>query len=162
MEYFIAQAKIILPVLGVNILRAPASAVGSLRALFRDRQRPSPTFELQLRKEGITATARELDGEFTVLEGSKARSTWIGVPHAYKALHEKLVQEAALVPGNDGRTMRFAHDQVFASPSAAAAVVVGRTSNGRNDWKIQGTGISYGSWQTEGIDQAVKEASPPA
>ena len=56
--------------------------------------------------------------------------------------------------------MRFAHDQVFASPSSAAAVVVGRTSNGRNDWKIQGTGISYGSWQTEGIDQAVKEASP--
>ncbi len=92
----------------------------------------SPTFELQLRKEGIIATARELDGEFTVLEGSKARSTWIGVQHAYKALHEKLVQEAALVPDNGCRTMRFAHDQVFASPSAAAAVVVGRTSNGRN------------------------------
>ncbi len=118
----------------------------------------SPTFELQLRKEGIIATVRELDGEFTVLEGSKARSTWIGVQHAYKALHEKLVQEAALVPDNGG-TMRFAHDQVFASPSAAAAVV-GRTSDGRNDWKIQGTGISCGSWQTEGIDQAVKEASP--
>jgi hypothetical protein len=163
MEYFIAQAKIILPVLGVNILRAPASAVGAAAgAVPGPATLLSPTFELQLRKEGITATARELDGEFTVLEGSKARSTWIGVPHAYKALHEKLVQEAALVPGNDGRTMRFAHDQVFASPSAAAAVVVGRTSNGRNDWKIQGTGISYGSWQTEGIDQAVKEASPPA
>ena len=161
MEYFIAQAKIILPVLGVNILRAPVTVADATPGAVPGSATPvSPTFELQLRKEGIVATARELDGEFTVLEDSKARGTWIGVQHAYKALHEKLVQEAVLVPDNDTRAMRFAHDQVFASPSAAAAVVVGRTSNGRNDWKIQGTGISYGSWQTEGIDQAVKEASP--
>ena len=88
-----------------------------------------------------------------------ARSAWTGVQHAYKALHEKLVQEAALVPDLDGTTMRFARDQVFASPSAAAAVVVGRTSNGRNDWKIQGTGISYGSWQSPDIEPAAKETS---
>jgi hypothetical protein len=158
MEYFIAQAKIILPVLGVNILRAPASAITTPGTVPDPAAAVSPTFELQLRKEGITATAREIDGEFTVLEGSKARSTWTGVQHAYKALHEKLVQEAALVPDHDGMTMRFARDQVFASPSAAAAVVVGRTSNGRTDWKIQGTGVSYGSWQSRGIDQAANEA----
>ena len=40
MEYFIAQAKIILPVLGVNILRAPATAA-ALRVLRRVRQRRS-------------------------------------------------------------------------------------------------------------------------
>ena len=34
--------------------------------------------------------------------------------------------------------MRFARNQVFASPSAAAAVIVGRTANGRSDWKIPG------------------------
>jgi hypothetical protein len=161
MEYFIAQVKIILPVLGVNVLRAPATAVVTTPGTVSGpAAAASPTFELQLRKEGITATAREIDGEFTVLEGSKARSTWTGVQHAYKALHEKLVQEAALVPGQGGRTMRFARDQVFASPSAASAVVVGRTSNGRNDWKVQGTGVSYGNWQTRGIDQAAKGASP--
>lgn len=161
MEYFIAQAKIILPVLGVNILRAPATAAMTTSgAVPGPATAVSPTFELQLRKEGITATAREVDGEFTVLEGSKARSTWTGAQHAYKALHQKLVQEAALVPDPDGRTMRFARDQVFASPSAAAAVVVGRTSNGRNEWKIQGTGVSYGTWQTRGIDQTPREASP--
>ena len=161
MEYFIAQAKIILPVLGVNLLRAPATAaITTPGAVPGPATALSPTFELQLRKEGITATAREVDGEFTVLEGSKARSTWTGAQHAYKALHQKLVQEAALVPDPDSRTMRFARDQVFASPSAAAAVVVGRASNGRNDWKIQGTGVSYGTWQTRGIDQAPREASP--
>jgi hypothetical protein len=161
MEYFIGQAKIILPVLGVNILRAPATlTVTTPGAVPGPAAAVSPTFELQLRREGITATAREIDGEFTVLEGSEARSTWTGVQHAYKALHEKLVQEAALVPNDDGKTMRFTHDQVFASPSAAAAVVVGRASNGRNDWKIQGTGVSYGSWQNRDIEPTTRETPP--
>ena len=57
--------------------------------------------------------------------------------------------------------MRFARDQVFASPSAAAAaVVVGRAANGRTDWKIQGTGVSYGNWQARGIDPTATETSP--
>jgi hypothetical protein len=113
-----------------------------------------------LRQEGITATAREIDEEFTVLEGSRARSTRAGVQPAYQALREKLIQEAVLVPDHDGRTMRFARDQVFASPSAAAAVVVGQAANGRNDWKIQGTGVSYGNWKTRGIDPTATKTSP--
>jgi Domain of unknown function (DUF4357) len=56
--------------------------------------------------------------------------------------------------------MQFARDQVFASPSAAAAVVVGRTANGRSDWKIQGSGVSFGDWQAQGIEQAAREGSP--
>ena len=161
MEYFIAQAKIILPVLGVNILRASATATITTPGVASGpTPAVSPTFELQLRKEGITASAREIDGEFTVLEGSQARRTWTGVQHAYKALHEFLVQEAVLVPNTDSKTMRFARDQVFASPSAAAAVVVGRTSNGRTAWKIQGTGVTYGSWQTRDIEPTTGERPP--
>jgi hypothetical protein len=160
MEYFIAQAKIILPVLGVNIMRSPASAVSYAEAVHTSPAVSSPVFELHLKRDGIAATAREIDGEFTVLEGSSARLAWTGVEHAYKVLHEKLVREGAIVPSTDGRTMQFARDQVFASPSAAAAVVVGRTANGRNDWKIQGSGVSYGDWQAQGIDQAAREASP--
>jgi hypothetical protein len=83
-----------------------------------------------LRKEGITAAAREIDGEFTVLEGSRARRSRAGVQPAYEALREKLIQEAVLIPDHDGRTMRFARDQVFGSPSAAAAVVLGRLPTG--------------------------------
>ena len=84
---------------------------------------------------------------------------WIGVEHAYKVLQEELVREGAIVPSPDGRTRRFARDQVFASPSAAAAVVVGRTANGRQDWKVQGSGVSYGDWQAQDIDQAVRDGS---
>ena len=60
-----------------------------------------------------------------MLEGSRARSSRVGVQPAYQALREKLIQEAVLVPDHDGRTLRFARDQLFSSPSAAAAVVVG-------------------------------------
>jgi hypothetical protein len=158
MEYFIAQAAIILPVLGVNILRSAAAVSYAAGAVPDAAAFSSPVFELHVKKDGISAAAREIDGEFTVLEGSGARMAWTGVEHAYRVLREKLVREGAIVPGPDG-TMRFARNQVFASPSAAAAVVVGRTANGRNDWKIQGSGISFGDWQAQGIDQAAREES---
>src|ERR1035438_8850586 len=91
-------------------------------------------------------------------EAAMPISSWAPRLAAMKA--RLVIQEAVLVPDHDGRTMRFARDQVFASPSAAAAVVVGRAANGRNDWKIQGTGVSYGNWQTRGIDPTAKETSP--
>jgi hypothetical protein len=47
--------------------------------------------------------------------------------------------------------MRFVRDQVFARPSVAAAVITGRQANGRVDWRIQGSGISFGSWQDRGM-----------
>jgi hypothetical protein len=65
-----------------------------------------------------------------------------------------------LVPEPGGTAMRFARDHVFASPSAAAAVIAGRQANGRVDWKAEGSGISFGTWQDQGIDQAVRARSP--
>jgi hypothetical protein len=55
--------------------------------------------------------------------------------------------------------MRFSRDQVFASPSASAAVITGRQANGRVEWKAESSGISFGNWQDRGIDQAVRETS---
>jgi hypothetical protein len=157
MEYFIAQAKIILPVLGVNILRSAATSVdGAGAAAPAPSRTPSPVFALQVRKDGIAARAREVDGEFTVLEGSAARPVWTGPEHAYKSLHQRLVQEGILVPGPGGAAMRFARDHVFASPSAAATVVVGRQANGRMEWKVEGSGVTFGSWQDRGLDQAAE------
>jgi hypothetical protein len=160
MEYFVAQAKIILPVLGVNILRSLAAADGATHAAPVPARSSSPVFALLLKKDGIAGRAREIDGEFTVLEGSGARAAWTGPEHAYKALHQRLVQEGVLVPEPNGTAMRFARDQVFASPSAAAAVITGRQANGRVDWKMDGSGISFGAWQDQGLDQAAEERTP--
>lgn len=157
MEYFISQAMIILPVLGVNLLRSAATALAAPgEAAPGAAARQSPVFELALRRHGIVATAREIDGEFTVLDGSGARPAWTGASHAYEVLRQRLIDEEVIVPEPDGKAMRFTRDQVFASPSAAAAVVSGRTSNGRSEWKVQGTAVSYGSWQTQNIDEAAQ------
>jgi hypothetical protein len=163
MEYFISQAKIVLPVLGVNLLRAaPTMSVAVQEGSGMTATLPvqSPIFELTLKKFGIAATAQEIDGEFTVFEGSTARSKWEGVEgHGYKRLREKLEEDGTLAPTDDGSLRRFTRNQVFASPSAAAAIVTGRSANGRSAWKVQGTGLSYGSWQSEGVDRALEEVT---
>ncbi|MFC4950490.1 DUF4357 domain-containing protein [Pseudonocardia sp. GCM10023141] len=154
MDYFIAQARIVLPVLGINILRSVATAIAEPLATDGALTGPtsSPTFTLTLLKEGITASAREVDGEFIVDQGSFARHAWTGTPtDGYRRLREQLEQDQTLRPLPDGTKVQFARDQVLASPSAAAAVVVGRPVNGRLDRKLA-DGTTYGAWQQQGVD----------
>ena len=158
MEYFIEQAKIVLPVLGVNIFRSPATTTTALQNEAASARADSPLFEMTLKKSGITATAQEVDGEFTVLEGSSARLKWTGGEgHSYTSLRTKLEQDGTLVPTSDGTAMRFTRNHVFASPSAAAAIVAGRSANGRVEWLVQGTRRAYGQWETEGVEEAMQQ-----
>lgn len=161
MEYFIEQARIVLPVLGINIFRSPvARPPQPAETLTTNAAVAPPVFELHLKKQGIVATAQEIDGEFTVLVDSTARLKWAGVGgHNYRSLREKLEGDGTLVPSQDGMTMRFSHSQVFASPSAAAAVVTGRSANGRNEWVAHEGSLTYGDWQRQGVDEALKETA---
>lgn len=157
MEYFIEQTKIVLPVLGVNIFRSPRATSTVTSPDSADTRTDSPLFEMRLKKFGITATAQEVDGEFTVLEGSGARLAWSGVEgHSYTGLRAKLEQDGTLVPTPDGSAMRFTRNHVFASPSAASAIVAGRSANGRIEWQVQGTRRTYGQWETEGVEEAMQ------
>jgi Domain of unknown function (DUF4357) len=151
MEYFIAQAQIILPVLSVNIFRvATHTSTGVVATAAGPAPVVSPVFILQLVREGITARAVEIDSEFTVLKDSLTRAKWTGGDHSYMNLHALLVEEGVLVPALPGRSLRFARDFVFSSPSAAGAAVTGRQTNGRVDWKMENTGLSFGEWQARG------------
>ena len=47
---------------------------------------------------------------------------------------ERLIESGVLAEHNDIQLI-FAQDYVFNTPSAAAAIVLGRTSNGWVDWK---------------------------
>jgi hypothetical protein len=161
MEYFITQAKIILPVLGINLFRSAATTT-ALPSHSTDRTPmagESLVFQLQLKKEGIIAHAREIDGEFTVMEGSQVRTAWTGTHNpGYKALRDKLVQDGIITAGTDG-LLRFTPDQVFTSPSAAVAVIVGHTKNGRTGWTIQSTGMSYGAWQSQDTEESLEDGT---
>ena len=154
MEYFITQALIALPVLGINIFRVPATSP-------LPSEHPSDfinvrEFTLKLAHTGTMVRAVEIDGEFTVLAGSHARGAWIGTSASasYRSLREDLVREGAIsvrdASAKDGAV--FERDQVFASPSAAAAVVLGRASNGRKEWTETESQLSYGDWQVQSLE----------
>lgn len=159
MEYFISQVKIVLPVLGVNIFRVTArtTMVPAVDHQSTDGSE-SPVFEFKLAKAGIRAVAEEIDGEFVVKTQSVARRVWQGVDDGYKRLRESLEQDGTLADSDDGKAKVFTHDQVFRSPSAAAAVIAGRSANGRVEWKVRGTRKTYAEWQSALLEAVVPEA----
>ena len=108
---------------------------------------------MELPKYGIRAKAREVDGEFVVLEGSQARDKWVSGSSytSYRPLYDQLTADGVLVPDASG-AVRFTQDQSFSSPSAAAAVVSGRPANGRIVWIEETSRKSYGDWQSSLVE----------
>jgi hypothetical protein len=150
MEYFIAQALIALPVLGVNVLRAtPTRVIAEIPTNQTRVSQAAPEFTMEQPREGLTAHATEIDGEFTVLIGSHARNKQVG-GGSYVALRERLERDGTIDTTTDPAV--FTKNQVFASPSAAAAVVAGRSANGRTSWVEDSTGLTYGAWQNRDLD----------
>lgn len=155
MDYFVDQLKIVLPVLGISVLRslstsAPPHSAPSVT---------SPEFHLNLPSRGVAGTAIQADGEFTVLKGSvgaagmKSGDFAASTANAYAAyqnLHSKLVSDGSLVI--EGAKARFTRDVVFSSPSTAGAVLTGRSCNGRKQWKTV-DGLTFGAWEQQGVEE---------
>lgn len=153
MDYFISQLQIVLPVLGVNAIRVPLTKSATPASAATE----SPVFRLRQTKLGVDARAQQIDGEFTMLAGSLVVASWHGVGKAdstmkayasYRAQHEQLVASGAIaVEGDKGRVTR---NIVFASPSTAGAVALGRSCNGRREWiSPEGT---FGEWESRGVE----------
>lgn len=160
MEYFIEQLRLILPVLGLDFLRQSKVTFrsASLETAAGISEEASPLFRLSSKKHGIDAQAREIDGEFVVLEGSAAVAAWSSkADHSYSKRHTQLMKARKLISG-DGEHLRFVEDVAFRSPSAASAVILGRPDNGRLSWKLNGSSMSYGDWQAEQVAQTAPDA----
>ena len=145
MEQFLANLKILLPVVGLDLLKPQPRAVAQASTPVEQRTAHETTFEIR-HKSGVSAEAVEEDGEFVVLEGSQALMDTGYVQQSYGTLKENLVKQGVLVPGSDGKHV-FAKPYSFNSPSAAAAVVLDRNSNGRTEWKVKGQKRTYHDWQ---------------
>jgi len=77
-----------------------------------------------------------------------ARAQWAGGHHqTYAALFDELVRTGVLVAEEGKR--RFSVDYAFRSPSAAAAVLNGRSTNGAEEWREVATGKTYGVWERD-------------
>lgn len=148
MAFFVEQIRTILPVLGFDFLREVSRSPVPIATT---ADAPSaPKFRLDFPKYNVQATAQEVDGEFIVLKGSLARAQWVGPNNGYKALHAQLIKDGILIPADTAR-YEFASDYLFNSPSAAAAVICGRNSNGRIRWQLETTGQTYGDWQNQQV-----------
>lgn len=153
MAFFIEQVRIILPVLGFDFLRDRQKLAHQIHQTDDSGHDPD-CFVMEVPKYGISAEAREVDGEFVVLAGSVARDSWVsGSSYAsYRPLYEQLTEDRVLVADDTGK-VRFSQDQPFSSPSAAAAVVSGRPANGRTVWFEKQSRKTYGDWQSEKLDR---------
>ncbi|SHM08632.1 GIY-YIG nuclease family protein [Vreelandella subglaciescola] len=157
MAFFAEQIRTVLPVLGLDFLRETARPSREPEATLATEPEVSPHFTLEVPRHGIRATSQEIDGEFYVFKGSLARGAWAGTERGYQSLYNQLCEDGVLTESNG--TKIFNVDQSFNSPSAAAAVVSGRSANGRTSWKTEESGLTYGDWQDQQVSEAVREAS---
>jgi len=156
MEQFLANLRIVLPVIGLDMLKPQPRAVTQSSTPIEERTVDEVQFEIR-HKSGVQATAVEEDGEFIILEGSEALTDTGYVKQSYDGLKQRLIDNGILVPLSATK-FRFARPWSFNSPSAAAAVVLDRNSNGRNEWKVKGSKQSYHDWQqAQAQEQGVAE-----
>lgn len=162
MEVFLENLLVILPAIRVDMFIERARPAGSTRinATIRSEIASSTgaalstapnRFLLVYPAQNIRASAILKAGEFIVEAGSQARNEWNGQPaHNYAGLYAELVESGVLVPQDNHR--RFAQDYAFSSPSAAAAIVYGRSASGPSSWHLEGENISYKDWEARQLE----------
>ncbi len=121
-EAFLEDLLLIYPLLGIDAFTtAPAKGAAG-----------QP--QLQLKVKSIVAHGQESPEGFVVFAGSRASATESKAIHAHvQALRAHLAATGVLSPGGD--SLVLAQDYTFNSPSTAAAVLLGRISNGRMEWR---------------------------
>jgi hypothetical protein len=99
---------------------------------------------------GVKAAGVEEDEEFVVLKGSQAlKDAGYQGNNSYGELTQGRITRGVLAASTDDKFYEFVLSYSFKSPSAAAAVVLDRNSNGRPEWKILGSKLTYHQWQEE-------------
>jgi hypothetical protein len=89
---------------------------------------------LTIESKGIKASGYEDAKGFVVVKGSQLVKAETNTIHQYMStLRKDLLAQGVIV--DQGQHYAFAQDQVFTSPSTAAGVILGRTANGRIEWK---------------------------
>ena len=121
-EGFLSEMLTILPVVGISAFDKPT-------ALASQAQR-------RYFLEGLDTTGQGVDRSdgFLVLADALGRvAVTPSLNRGYRHQREQLVDKGAFV--EEGVRYRLVKDHLFSSPSAAAAVLLGRNANGRVEWK---------------------------
>lgn len=120
-EGFLADLLLCLPLVGIMFFE-------------KARADTARAPELLLRAKGIEARGVYTAAGFIVRAGSQAVRDEVPSIHGYLSeLRKALLEQGALVL--DGAAYRLTQDYAFNSPSTAAGVLLGRSANGRTEWK---------------------------
>ena len=153
MEQFVDYVLSILPALRIDgfvaktrVVRPPPDD-GNVSA---ENQEVSFIFKLgDSSSRGIVdAIAHLRNGEFIVQPGSVGRAEWIGVEHNYQRLFSEVIESGVYV--KDGAQRKFKKAYAFTSPSAAGAILSGRSTAGPLVWKLEtNPKKDYKTWEGE-------------
>jgi UvrD/REP helicase N-terminal domain/Domain of unknown function (DUF4357) len=121
MEGFLEQLLLIFGVLGVGVFQKPTAIKPSTQLLY-------------LAAKGLKATGYEADEGFVVRAGSQSRKQAVpSTPEAVQKFRANLLSQGVFV--EEGDHLRMTQDYTFTSPSLAASVLLGRSANGRIEWR---------------------------
>jgi len=137
MDEFISNLKILLGVVGYKTLES-LEKKSPKEILEQDNITAKPlneeVIELNLKVKGINAKAHLTDEGIVVLATSHvSEAVKDSLSAGYKKLREQLIQNGTLEKSNNGYI--FTKNQLFKSPSQAAAIIVGYSINGRHHWQ---------------------------
>jgi hypothetical protein len=126
MQVFLENMLGMLPVLGIHAFEQ-ATSVTAVTAQAM----------LTCKGKGVVANGYEATQGFVVKAGSLAVGETVPSMQQYVRsmfdLRQELIQNGVLQ--RDGDHYNFTQDYVFPAPSTAAAVILGRSANGRVEWK---------------------------
>lgn len=129
MQVFLENMLGMLPVLGIHAFEQAVPLAATVAQPL-----------LTCRGKGVTASAYEATQGFVVKSGSQAVGEAVPSMQQHVRgmfdLREELIVNGVLQRESDH--FLFAQDYAFSSPSTAAAVVLGRSANGRIEWKDAG------------------------
>jgi hypothetical protein len=95
-----------------------------------------PDVLLHIHTKGVSATGHEDPKGFVVRQKSQVvKDEAPTIPRFVSTLRADLLAQGVIE--DRGPHFTFTQDQVFGSPSTAAAVVMGRNANGRIEWKTE-------------------------
>lgn len=139
MESFIRDMLKVFPLVGLSVFEKPEQVSNERELLY-------------IKAKGITAKGYETSRGFVVLEGSESVVDEVPSIHEYlTSLRSDLVKKGVLTPQNGHYA--FTENYVFTSPSTAAGVIQGRSSNGRTCWK-DAKGKTLKAIQTESTKES--------
>lgn len=126
MQVFMENMLGMLPVLGIHAFEQATSVVAT-----------AALAPLVCKGKGISANGYEANQGFVVKADSLAVGEEVPSMQQYVRgmydIRQELIKNGVLQ--REGDHFRFSQDYVFSSPSTAAAVVLGRSANGRIEWK---------------------------